>query len=60
MNLAFAILAVMAYCLPTGIAILRRHENVTPIMVLNLAFGWTVLAWIAALALSFSRPKSPL
>ncbi len=47
--LVFAV-AVVAYFLPTAIAIYRKHRFLGIIFVLNLAGGWSVLGWFAALA----------
>lgn len=43
------ILAVALYLLPTGIATNCRHRNLTPIMLVNLLLGWTVIGWLVAL-----------
>lgn len=42
-------LAVVLYLLPTGIASHRRHRNMTPIMLVNIFLGWTVVGWLVAL-----------
>lgn len=42
------------YALPSGLAYVREHRNAVPIMIINLAFGWTFLGWIAALAWAFT------
>lgn len=41
------------YFLPTIIAILRKHNNTLPILLLNLFLGWTFLFWVIALVWSF-------
>lgn len=40
---------LILYCLPIGIAALRRHNALLNIMVLNLWLGWTLLGWLVAL-----------
>ena len=50
---AFAIPFVI-YLLPTVIAKRRHHRNQTPIFIVNLFFGWTILIWILTLAWSYS------
>jgi Superinfection immunity protein len=43
------VIVVAGYFLPTLIAGFRRHHNASAIGMLNLALGWTLLGWIAAL-----------
>jgi threonine/homoserine/homoserine lactone efflux protein len=38
------------YLLPTLIASQRKHKSAGSILVVNLCFGWTVLAWILCIA----------
>ena len=43
------------YFIPTGVALMRRHNNFIPILLVNLFFGWVVgLGWIVALIWSFT------
>ena len=42
------------YFLPSIIAKARKSSNTTPITLLNLFLGWTVIGWIAALIWAFS------
>lgn len=42
------------YMLPTLFAFARSHRNATPILIVNLFFGWTILGWIVCLAWAFS------
>jgi hypothetical protein len=37
---------VLLYFLPSIIAYQRAHRNFVPILILNLAFAWTFVAWI--------------
>lgn len=37
------------YLMPALIAHARDHHNATPITILNIALGWSLLGWIAAL-----------
>jgi len=48
-----------AYFIPAIIAILRRHQQVGPIVVVNLLLGWTFIGWIVALAWCFSNVTKP-
>lgn len=48
-------LAILAYLAPLLIAFERRHRFLWTIGVINLATGWTVLGWIAALLWSVNK-----
>lgn len=58
----FPILAIIAslavYFLPTIVALARSHPATTPILLLNLFLGWTLLGWVAALVWS-AMPIQP-
>ncbi|HEY7577704.1 MAG TPA: superinfection immunity protein [Acetobacteraceae bacterium] len=63
--LSASILAVLliAYTVPTGLAIHRELTDRTALAVTNLVFGWTVLGWFACLfwaALGRTEPRAPL
>lgn len=47
-------LVIALYMLPALIALMRSHVNSTPIVIVNLFFGWTILGWIVCLAWAFS------
>jgi len=40
---------LLLYCLPIGVAALRKHNALLDIMVTNLWLGWTGIGWIVAL-----------
>lgn len=42
-------LLIALYFLPAIIAARRGHRNRTPILLLNLFLGWTVIGWVGAL-----------
>lgn len=44
------LLAVPLYFLPTIIALLRKHNNVAPIAVVNFLLGFVFVGWVVALA----------
>lgn len=48
-------LFLIAYCIPTFIAIGRRHRFVTAIGFINGLLGWTLLGWLAALIWAVNR-----
>ena len=45
-------IAVIIYMLPTIIAAFRKYKNMKPIVVINIMFGWTVIAWFALIGLA--------
>lgn len=42
------------YLLPTGVAIFRRHNNLAPIIIVNVFLGIIFIGWVLALAWSVS------
>lgn len=48
------VLLVAFYFLPSVIAVNRKHKNRTPIILVNLFFGWFLLGWIVALIWAFT------
>jgi ribosomal protein L40E len=50
-----AIFLVALYFLPTLIAAVRNHHNFTPVLLVNLLLGWTVIGWVVALIWSSSH-----
>ena len=53
------IVGVVLYFLPTIIVVKRQTANVTPIVLVNLLLGWTVIGWIIALIWSLSAQGVP-
>ena len=49
MGLVLIGVIIAGYFLPSIVAWNRGHHQKPAIVVLNLAFGWTVLGWFAAL-----------
>jgi hypothetical protein len=47
------------YIAPFVIAVLRDHHRLPWIVLLNLAAGWTVAGWIAALVWSVTAIRQP-
>jgi hypothetical protein len=48
--LLFLLLTCLAlYFLPTIIALVRDHQHLVPILLVNLFLGWTFLGWVVAL-----------
>lgn len=48
------LLLLTVFMIPTGVALIRRHNNFIPILLVNLLLGLTVLGWIVALIWSFT------
>ncbi len=49
-------LAAGLYLLPTVVVGLRRRPNPMPVVVVNVLLGWTLLGWVAALAMAVHTP----
>ncbi len=45
-----------AYMLPWAIAATRSHKDVTPIALVNLFLGWSLVGWIVSLVWSLGTP----
>lgn len=43
------LVGVLIYILPTIIAVKKRSQNLTIIIILNVFFGWTLFGWGIAL-----------
>lgn len=43
------ITAMVVYCIPTIIAVIKDHPNVGGIIIVNILFGCTIIGWILAL-----------
>lgn len=50
------ILVGSIYLLPTWVAWIRGRMT-APIFVINLFLGWTLIAWVVALAMAVSSPN---
>lgn len=50
----YALAIFGGYFLPALIAGYRGHKNATPIFLVNLLFGWTIIGWIWPLIWSTS------
>jgi hypothetical protein len=55
MDIIGIILLAFVYLVPSFVAAGRNHHNSTPIFLVNLFFGWTVLGWLIALVWSFTE-----
>lgn len=51
------ILLIIFYFLPTAIAFSRNIPCAGSVLAINLFLGWTLIGWVAALALSLIGVK---
>lgn len=49
---------VLIYFVPSVVALVRDHPKYTPIVVVNFLLGWTLLGWVAALAMALTHIQS--
>jgi Superinfection immunity protein len=56
--LAGVLLALAFYFVPTIIAVLRNIPNALSVGVINLFLGWTLLGWVAALAMAVAGVRT--
>jgi len=47
------------YFVPSYIAHVRKHPNATPILIVNIFAGWTLIGWVAALVWCFTVIPEP-
>lgn len=47
--LGWLIILIAIYFVPLIIAIIRKHNNIVAITILNVVLGWAPLGWLAAL-----------
>lgn len=45
------------YLLPSLVAMKYRHHNMASILVINLALGWTLVAWVLCFAWALSKRR---
>ena len=51
-TIAFVVLPVVAYWVPSFVAVHRRVPAKSQVIVVNLFFGWTVIGWVVALVMA--------
>ncbi len=42
-------LLLAAYFVPSIVAVVRKHNNTLPIVLVNLLLGWMLIGWLVAL-----------
>jgi uncharacterized membrane protein HdeD (DUF308 family) len=58
-GLLLLVMSLLAYFIPTAIAVKRQHRNTTAIVVLNIFAGWTFVGWVVALVWAFTTNVRP-
>jgi hypothetical protein len=53
-SILFILILITIYILPIIIAIIRKHNNLSPVILVNIFFGWSVIGWIVSLIWSTS------
>ena len=48
-------LITTVYFAPMGIALIRRHNSIISLSLVNLLLGWTIIFWVVAILWSMSR-----
>ena len=49
---------ISLYLLPTIIVATKLHNEKTPVMLLNILLGWTLIGWVAALVMALSNERT--
>ena len=52
------IAAIVAYFVPTIIAVQDKKQNKTAIIALNVLAGWTFIGWVIALVWALTKEKA--
>jgi len=55
---ATGVMALLVYCGPTFLALLKRHALILFIALINLTLGWTFLGWVFALVLALGDEEA--
>lgn len=54
------VILLVAYFLPTGVALIRHKQNVLSIFLLNLFLGWSFVGWVVAIVWAASVDREAL
>jgi hypothetical protein len=57
-QLIFWLLAGAIYLMPSFM-VPKHHHLRGPVIVVNVALGWTFVGWVVAMAMAVSRSKTP-
>lgn len=50
---------VVLYFLPTIVALMRKPNNKTAVVVINIFLGWTLIGWVVAMCMAVWN-KNPI
>jgi hypothetical protein len=53
------LLIALLYFLPTFNAYSNKKRNASSVLIVNLFFGWTVIGWVIAFAMSAGKDAAP-
>jgi hypothetical protein len=53
------VVCFLFYFLPTFVGFFRKHPNMTPILIVNIFLGWTLVGYVVALAWAFTAQEEP-
>ena len=48
-GILFAMVTLIIYFIPVIVAVIRKHNNLVAIIILNTFLGWTFFGWVLAL-----------
>ena len=54
------IAGLVAYFVPTIIAMLRGHSNMAPIIAVNFFLGWSLIGWVVALSWALTAQEKTI
>ena len=57
MLIVLFIIGVVIYFIPTFVAVSKKHPYKTPIRLIDIFLGWTLLGWVGALVWSCIIPQ---
>jgi len=52
------IIGIVIYFIPTIVALNKKHVNTTPIILVNVLLGWSLIGWVVALVWAFKKPEN--
>ena len=58
-DIALIVAGVIAYWVPTVVALARRVPAVGQVVVVNFFLGWTFIGWVVALVMAFRARRPP-
>lgn len=53
------VLTIALYWLPTIVALSRKAQKTTAVVIVNLLLTWTVIGWFVALWMAATSPRRP-